>query len=1156
MVYDRIFFSRLSAALACGSALDLINAACSEQGLLALYRAELPQQSQQSGDVQISAIDGTSKQIMEVYQPVMLEQYAPLSVLGDGNCLYRAVSRSICGNESLHVLIRLKTAIEIITNRKFYDTGRRSYEDLINDNRIVITEYKKLVEDTLKLGSYSEMIHIYAISAVLKVPVRSYYPPQLQPELASDAYTRKVIGRNVKSACSSDIVIMWTQMCFPRNIKRFTPNHFVTLRDIRSEPVETVIVSDDELHACSEPKKKKINLKLKKKTESISSNVSAHSEYVQTDAQTGRQPDIVSDVDSGTLSSNKEIGCSVEDSLSDHSVCFADNHVDVSNVPLHKTDQTMTDKNRDTNQTTEQTKRTKKTKLTKKTKPTKKTKQTTNKQRDTNQTAEPTKQTTTKTKLTNDKDCNKDIITEHTVLSDVSDNGWREHDSREFSELDQTRQTNNDTNQTAEQTKQTTTTNQPSDKNCDKDSPINHTLLSEVSDNGWREPDSRDFSELDQSRQTNDNNNESFDQQNLDDSLAFANQTDSDITQNSTELNSDCGQWGALNGTFMEINALVSLLQKSEHCLDKIPLGLKENVYYVVRNDNNMDRRKNGQKSKFSDDCGVWQGSSGGTPTTYFLILPSGELKGIVKRVNEGYCFKQKKKGQYYYVPLNPQPLDTEVIELHRYYAKLKKNATYQKRVSWLGLGGDSEIAVVEYIGAYPGLGPHGNSKHKDEYMRTPDNVMDEMREMLKSKKPKQVYDKLSNKHDELSGPSNLQQVQDMKRKEALKERINSGLTSNRQNIADHLIEIENRVSRNDPFIRSVIRQNGKAPCIILYNDEQIHDLKLLCCTGQTVLGVDKTFNLCDMHVTVTCYKQLSVVKEGTTEPPLFIGPIFIHDNSDFDTYCNFFFNLKIKLNDVDTSKLVIGSDDERALVNAIKAAFPQSQHILCTRHLRQNASQKLTDDAVDKYEKATILDKIFGDDGLLHADDSICFEEKCEDLESISQSVSRNFTKYFQKRLKTLLRQKRHDPDVATQTCTGKMWTNNNCESVNHVLKQAIDWKKQPLLDFINQLHELVEGQVKNLKKALVDYGRFRLAASHKHFLVSKTVWANKTSDEKLRLFRRFRKHEVKNERLVKSTDGQSEVVAPRTKGQKIGQRKRPRTERTTTVPAKKRKN
>ena len=382
--------------------------------------------------------------------------------------------------------------------------------------------------------------------------------------------------------------------------------------------------------------------------------------------------------------------------------------------------------------------------------------------------------------------------------------------------------------------------------------------------------------------------------------------------------------------------------------------------------------------------------------------MPSGELKGIVKREDTGYCFKRKIKGQYQYVPLKPPPL--EIVELHRYYTKLKKDQTYEKRVSWLGLGGDKEIAVVEYVGKFPGVAPHGNAKHKTEYVRTPDNVMSEMADMLKSNKPKQVYDKLTNKHDELSGPTDPRQVRDMKRRMVTNERKQAGLTGNRQNIADHIIEIENKVSRNDPFIRSVIRQNDKASCVILYNDEQIQDLKQLCCNGKTVLGLDKTFNLCDMHVTVTCYKQLSVTKVSTSEPPIFIGPMFIHDNSDFDTYSNFFLNLKVKLNDVDTSNLVIGTDDERALVNAIKMAFPDSNHILCTRHLRQNANQKLSDDSVDKYDKKIMMDKLFGDDGLVHADDTICFDEKCEEIESLSQSISKNFLRYFQKRLKDLL--------------------------------------------------------------------------------------------------------------------------------------------------------
>ena len=112
------------------------------------------------------------------------------------------------------------------------------------------------------------------------------------------------------------------------------------------------------------------------------------------------------------------------------------------------------------------------------------------------------------------------------------------------------------------------------------------------------------------------------------------------------------------------------------------------------------------------------------------------------------------------------------------------------------------------------------------------------------------------------------------------------------------------------PYVRSVVRTNNKTPGIILYTDEQIRDLKNLCCSGKSTLGFDKTFNLCDMHVSVTCYKQLSVVRTTTGETPIFIGPIFIHDNSDFETYCHFFHHLKVKLVDTDLIKLVIGSDD------------------------------------------------------------------------------------------------------------------------------------------------------------------------------------------------------------------------------------------------------
>lgn len=156
----------------------------------------------------------------------------------------------------------------------------------------------------------------------------------------------------------------------------------------------------------------------------------------------------------------------------------------------------------------------------------------------------------------------------------------------------------------------------------------------------------------------------------------------------------------------------------------------------------------------------------------------------------------------------------------------------------------------------------------------------------------------------------------------------------------------------------------GNEGRLILYTDDQITDIKNLCCTGQSILGIDKTFNLCDMHVNATCYKQVTVDMQSTGEPPIFMGPLYIHDNSDNETYCNFFYHLKIKLSGTDTSRLVFSTDEEKALVIAITTSFPNSDHMLCKRHLYQNTKQKLVDDSVDKADRQEILDLIYGDNG------------------------------------------------------------------------------------------------------------------------------------------------------------------------------------------------
>jgi transposase-like protein len=94
-------------------------------------------------------------------------------------------------------------------------------------------------------------------------------------------------------------------------------------------------------------------------------------------------------------------------------------------------------------------------------------------------------------------------------------------------------------------------------------------------------------------------------------------------------------------------------------------------------------------------------------------------------------------------------------------------------------------------------------------------------------------------------------------------------------------------------------------------------------------------------------------------EPPIFLDPIFIHDNSDFESYSNFFNHLRVKLISTDTSNLVIGCDEEYALVSSIQTSFPEAGHIHCIRHLRLNIKHKLTDECIDKPDRETILNDI-----------------------------------------------------------------------------------------------------------------------------------------------------------------------------------------------------
>ena len=149
-----------------------------------------------------------------------------------------------------------------------------------------------------------------------------------------------------------------------------------------------------------------------------------------------------------------------------------------------------------------------------------------------------------------------------------------------------------------------------------------------------------------------------------------------------------------------------------------------------------------------------------------------------------------------------------------------------------------------------------------------------------------------------------------------------------------------------------------------------------------------------------------------------------------------------------------IGSDDESGLTKALDSVFPEATLLLHTKHMKDNVSEYLKKSfgSTDK-QRSDIISKLFGNNGLAAAEDSFEFESKSENL--ISENPE--FARYFDSRLKNRLLEHEHVNKPKKQLQHERLWTNNNCESMNHVFKRAVDWKPQPLPELVSSLNDVV---------------------------------------------------------------------------------------------------
>ncbi|XP_035685260.1 uncharacterized protein LOC118421864 [Branchiostoma floridae] len=601
-------------------------------------------------------------------------------------------------------------------------------------------------------------------------------------------------------------------------------------------------------------------------------------------------------------------------------------------------------------------------------------------------------------------------------------------------------------------------------------------------------------------------------------------------------------------GTYLSSDDLFDILTDVEVTpLECIPPGQKQDCYFVFDNTANVQRQESHQTVRKCDDSGAWK--SGGPTNRHVFVHVAGSRTTEVKLEDGlyGTVYRKRIRGGRrlpIFTALQPQPQPDQVFVLHRAYSYHTNSQEYKRRISWITQDNTElpKIAVAEYLGRFPGRKPHGRSRNINprEYLRTDPVLLDKVKSKAQFQPPKRIWQELYNKEMKLDGLSSTRQIVNAKHRETKKQQQTHGSYAN---FADHIQNVQSMTKTHGHFVRSVKVMSNKVPTVTLYTDQQIQDMKRFCCAAQpaqgAVLGFDKTFNLTKVHVTVGVFKHLAVKRRKTGNHPIFIGPMYLHDNSDMGTYYDFFAELSAKLHDA-PSPPVLGSDDEGGLRNGMKKAFPMSCSLCCTRHLKENIKAQLVKIGVPEAEVKNIKKALFGKEGVSHSDDEKQFRSRIAKCRAYYMEHAPQFDTYFKRYVAQPMEDNFNTRVKCPWTASFGNWTNNNCESINSVLKRAVDRKTLSLTDLVVTLEKLVKSQYDDLRLALAGQGDLVLCQPYARFYKSIDVWTTMDTDSRNDHFAQFMKYKVDKSTSV-STDGRLRVTTPNSRGgKKPGQNKR----------------
>ena len=440
-------------------------------------------------------------------------------------------------------------------------------------------------------------------------------------------------------------------------------------------------------------------------------------------------------------------------------------------------------------------------------------------------------------------------------------------------------------------------------------------------------------------------------------------------------------------------------------------------------------------------------------------------------------------------------------------------------------------------------VNPHGNSKKKKSYHRVMESTKKKLSNALTTEKPKKAVDIVFEEKGGLLSarsagelPHNRDQAYYLKKKlqqKAVTESIGSSVGGEARDMLYAVMLQCKSTEGCERFVQDVTC--APEPMAVLATDQQLFDMERFCCHPFkfSVLGIDPTFNLGEFSVTPIVYRHLLLEDSKSHNNPLVLGPLLIHHRKQFRTY-NYFLSTIVGLQPRLSYVQAVGTDGEKALVEAIRKSFPHASQLRCFRHLQQNVETYLRDKQFPQSAINEYTQEIFGfvdSDNTVHEGlvDSYTSEEfdvrlqalqfkwDSRELECFASPKSHSplFYMWFSKHIADVcrnhtLRSLREDVGLG---CPPMAFHTNDSESINAILKDCVGFKKQKWAIFNNMIKTAVNKQQQEFEKAIVGLGQYCLQKQFSFLSVPADKWFRMTTDQRLHHIKKFNNCQIRIE-------------------------------------------